>query len=189
MKPQFLIPVIPLAVGLAALGAVAGVQQRGLDDLSGGTIALLMGASFFGLLLVLVSTGLLLSSLLPTPALQPVSQREGLLGAILLAAPLVIGCINFDVGDAETSPLFIPLVMLNAVGVSGALWFLQSCVGHLLAQDRPALFKGTWFVLLVLGNLVAMPIYWCVFVWRPHIALPRRLGKQGGGSPAGRPIP
>jgi hypothetical protein len=189
MKRQFLVPVILLAIGLAALGAVAGIQQRGLDDLGGSIIALMVGASFFGLLLVVVSTSLLLSSLLPTPAFQPVRPREGLLGGILLAVPLGIGFIDLCVGDAERSPLFIPLLMLNAVGVSGAFWFLHSCIGHLLAQDRPALFKGVWFVLLVLGNLVAMPIYWYVFVWRPQIALPRRREKPGGGSPAGRPIP
>jgi hypothetical protein len=171
MKRPFLVPVMLLTLGLVALGIVAGTQQRGLDDLGGSTIALLMGASFFGLLLVFVSTWVLLSSVLPTLAYHPTSQREGLLGGILIAVPFGIGVLNACVGEAERSPLFVPVVLLNAVGVSAAFWFLVFCIGHLLAQDRPALFKGLWVVLLLLGNLVAMPLYWYIFVWPPHLAL------------------
>jgi hypothetical protein len=163
-----------LTLGLVALGVVAGVQQRGLDDLGGGTLALLMGASSFGLLLVLVSTWVLLSSALPTPAYHPTSQREGLLGGILIALPLGVGILNACIGDVESSPLFVSVLLLSAVGVSAAFWFLVFCLGHLLAQDRPALFKGLWVVLLLLGNLVALPLYWYAFVWRPHLARPSR---------------
>jgi hypothetical protein len=170
MKRPFLVPVMLLTLGLVALGIVAGIQQRNLDDLGGSTIALY----FFGLLLVLVSTWVLLSSALPTPAYQPTSRREGLIGGILIALPLGVGILNACIGDVERSPLFVPVLLLNAVGVSAAFWFLVFCIGHLLAQDRPALFKGLWVILLLLGNLVALPIYWYVFVWRPHLALPSR---------------
>jgi hypothetical protein len=170
MKRQFLVPAVPLAVGLAALGVVAGMQRRGLDDLGGGTIALLMGASCFGLLLVFVSTWALLSALLPW-GYSRLSAREGRLGGILVALPLLVGVLNACAGYTETSPFFVPLLMLSAVGVSAALWFLPFCIGHLLAQDRPALFKVFWVVLLLLGNLIAVPLYWYIFVWRPHLAL------------------
>ncbi len=177
MKQQLLVPVSLLTIGLVALGIAAGIQQRSgndLNDLGWGNFALLAAASCFGLLLVIVSTQVLLSSVLPTPAYHPTSQREGLLGGILIAVPFIIGVINACVGEAERSPLFVPVVLLNAVGVSAAFWFLFFCIGHLLTQDRGVLFKGLWVVLLILGNLVAMPLYWYIFVWRPHLALPSR---------------
>jgi hypothetical protein len=189
MKRPFLVPAMLLTLGLVALGVVAGIQQRGLDDLGGSTLALLMGASSFGLLLVLVSTWVLLSSVLPTPAYRPTSQGEGLLGGILIAVPFSIGVLNACVGEAETSPLYFPVVLLNAVGVSAAFWFLFFCIGHLLAQDRPALFKGLWVVLLLLGNLVAMPLYWYTFVWRPYFAPPSRREIGGGSSLTGGSVP
>jgi hypothetical protein len=177
MKRQFLVPVSLLMIGLVALGMAAGIQQRSgndLNDLGWGNFALLAAASCFGLLLVIVSTQVLLSAVLPTPAYRTMSQREGLLGGILIAVPLLIGVINVSVGEAESSPLYVPVVLLNAVGVSAAFWFLVFCIGHLLAQDRPALCKGLGVVLLLLGNLVAMPLYWYTFVWRPRLALPFR---------------
>jgi hypothetical protein len=162
-----------LALGLVALGIVAGIQQRGLDDLGGGTIAPLMGASILGLLLVFVSTWALLSALLPW-GYSRLSAREGRLGGLLVVLPLLVGVLNACAGYTETSPFFVPLLLLSAVGVSAALWFLPFCIGHLLAQDRPVLFKGLWVVLLLLGNLIAVPLYWYIFVWRPHLALASR---------------
>ena len=180
MKRPFVVPAMLLTTGLVALGIVAGIQQRNLDDPGGRTIALF----FFGLLLVLVSTWVLLSSALPTPAYHPTSRREGLLGGILIALPLGVGILNACIGDVESGPVFVPVLLLNAVGVSAAFWFLVFCIGHLLAQDRPALFKGLWVMLLLLGNLVAMPLYWYAFVWRPH-----RRSPHGGRHDAGAALP
>jgi hypothetical protein len=177
------IPIILLTIGLVALGIVAAIQQGvedGFNGLPGITIAVLVVTSFFTFLLVLVSTQALLPTVLPTPAYRTMSQREGLLGGILLGVPLVIGFINFCVGDVERSPLFFLLFPLNVVGVSGAFWFLITCIGHLLAQDRSVLFKVFWVVVLILGNLVAMPVYWFIFVWRPFIALPSRSENNTG---------
>jgi hypothetical protein len=173
MKRPFLVPVMLLTLGLGALGIVAGIQQRGLDDLGGGTIALLMGASCFGLLLVFVSTWALLSALLPW-GYSRLSAREGRLGGILVVLPLLVGVLYACAGYTETSPLYVPLLLLNAVGVSAALWFLPFCVGHVLAREWPALFKVFWVVLLLLGNLIVVPLYWYIFVWRPHLALASR---------------
>lgn len=178
-------PIIMLTVGLVALGIVAAIQQGtedGLNSLAGSTIAVLVVTSSFALLLVLFSTQVLISAVLPTPGFRPTSQREGLLGGILLCVILLIGFINFHLGNAERTPFFIPLLMLNAVGVSGAFWFLFFCIGHLLVQDSPVLFKAFWVVVLILGNLVAMPVYWLIFVWRPFIALPSRSEKNAGHS-------
>ena len=173
MKRPFLVPVMLLTLGLVALGIVAGIQQRGLDGLGGSTIALLMGTSISGLLLVFVSTWALLSALLPW-GYSRLSAREGRLGGILVVLPLLVGVLNACAGYRETSPFFVPLLLLSAVGVSAALWFLPFCIGHLLAQDRPVLFKGLGVVLLLLGNLIVVPLYWYIFVWRPHLALPSR---------------
>jgi hypothetical protein len=45
------------------------------------------------------------------------------------------------------------------------------CIGHVLAQSGSVLVKAFWVVALILGNLVVMPMYWYLFVWRPHLAL------------------
>jgi hypothetical protein len=169
------IPIILLTIGLVALGIAAGIQLgTDLNEFAGGTFVFFAAVSCLAVLLVFVSTMGLISAVLPTPGFRPTSQREGLLGGILLCVILLIGFINFHVGNVEKTPFFIPLLMLNAVGVSGAFWFLFFCIGHLLVQDRSVLFKAFWVVVLILGNLVSMPVYWFIFVWRPFIALPSR---------------
>jgi hypothetical protein len=173
MKRPFLVPVMLLTLGLVALGAGAGILQHDLEELGGSTFALLMGAAFFGFLLVFVSTWALLSSLLPW-GYSRLNEREGRLGGILVAVPLLVGVLNACTGYMETSPFFVPLLLLNAVAGSAALWFLPFCIGHLIAQDRPALFKVFWVVLLLLGTLIAVPLYWYIFVLRPLFALPNR---------------
>jgi hypothetical protein len=171
-------PISLLIVGLIAVGFLAGIQQSTwLDDAPGGTIAVLAGDGCFGMLSVLFSIQLILSATFPAPGFPIVDEREGRLGGILIAMPLLIGIINACVGDAERSPLFIPIFMLNAVGVSVAFWFLVFCIGHLLAQSVPALVKVFGVVALILGNLVAMPLYWYLFVWRPHLAFLSRREK------------
>ncbi len=178
MKLQLLVPVSLLTIGLVALGIAAGTQQRVPDDVGGSTIALLMGAFLFGWVLVFVSTWALLWSLFPTPAYSTPSRREGLLGGILIVVPLLVGVVNVCIGEAAKSPIYVPVVMLNAVGGTVAFWFMCFCIRHLLAQDIPVLFKGLWVVLLLLGSLVAMPMYWYIFVWRPPLALSSQWGKN-----------
>jgi hypothetical protein len=172
-------PISLLIVGLVAVGFLVGIQQSTwLDDLSGGAVlAVFFCFGMFGMLAVLLSTQLILSSILPTPGYQALSEREGRLGGILIAMPLLIGIINACVGDVERSPLFIPIFMLNVVGVSVAFWFLGFCIGHVVTQGGPVLIKGFWIVAFMLGNLVVMPLYWYLFVWRPHLTHPSRCEK------------
>jgi hypothetical protein len=165
MGRQTRTPIIMLTTALVALGIVAGIQP----DAENG--AVLLFALPVAYLLVFLSTWVLLATVLPTPGFRLPSQREGLVGGILIFLPLVVGFINVCVGSAESSPLFVPLLMLNAVAVSATCWFMTFCIAHLLTQDRPLLFKVIGFVLLILGSLVAMPVYWYVFVWRPCIGL------------------
>jgi hypothetical protein len=174
MKRPFLVPVMVLTISLGALGIIAGILQRGLESLGSSTFTLLMAASFFCLFLIFDSTWALLSALLPW-GYSRLSARERRLGGILVFLPLLVGVLNACAGYMETSPFFVPLLLLNAVGVSAALWFLPFCIGHLLVRDRPALFKVFWMALLLLGNLIAVPVYWYIFVWPPHLAFaPRR---------------
>jgi hypothetical protein len=173
MKKQVIVPIIVLAIGLLALGIGAGVQQCDWEETGGSTIALLLGAFVFGFFLVFVSTWALLSSLLPW-GYSRLSAREGRLGGILVALPLLVGVLNACARYLETSPLFVPLLLLNAVAGSAVLWFLPFCVGHVFGREWPALFKVFWVVVLLLGNLIAVPVYCYIFVWRPHLALPSR---------------
>jgi hypothetical protein len=167
------IPLILLIIGLVALGIAAGIPpsaENGPDSLGESMFALLC----FALLLVLVSTQVLLFAVLPVPGFHPTSQKEGLLGAILLGVLLVIGFINLFVGAVEKSPF---LIALYALGVSGTAWFEFFCIGHLLAQKRPVPFKVLWVTLLIVGNVVVMPVYWYIFVWRPHFSIAPRRAK------------
>jgi hypothetical protein len=175
-------PISLLIGGLVAVGLIAGIQQstwldNWLNDAPGGTIAVWAGVACFGMLSVLFATQLILSAILPTPAYHPMSEREGRLGGILIAIPLLIGIATFWMGDAEKSPLYIPAMMLSTVGVSAAFWFLVFCIGHLLAQSVPALVKVLGVVALILGSLVVLPLYWYAFVWRPHLTHPSRCEK------------
>jgi hypothetical protein len=168
-------PISVLIIGLVAVGIVAGIQQSTWsDDLAVGTIIALAGVSCVSVVAVLLSTQVVLTAIFPTPAYQTLSEREGRLGGILIAIPLPIWIINVCVGDAEKSPLFVPIFMLSTVGISVAFWFLVFCIGHLLAQSVPALVKVFGVVALILGNLVVMPLYWYAFVWRPHLTHPSR---------------
>jgi hypothetical protein len=179
MKKQVIVPVIVLAIGLLALAIGARVLQHDWVEANSDTIALLMGAFVFGFLLVFVSTWALLSSFLPW-GYSRLSAREARLGGILVALPLLVGVLNACARYRETSPLFVPLLLLNAVAGSAALWFLPFCVGHVFGREWPVLFKVFWIVLLLLGNLIAVPVYWYAFVWRPHVLVFFRRRLQGG---------
>jgi hypothetical protein len=183
MGRKTIFSVVALTIGLVGLGFVAGIQQRGdLDDLSGGMVALLAAVAIFAFLLVFVSTSVLLSTVLPTPGYRPGSRGEGRLGGILIAFPLVIALANAWVGDADRSPLYILFMMLNVLGAATAFWFLCFCVAHLFAHNSGPLVMVLWVVLLLLGSVVTMPLYWYLYVWRPFVALPsgqERSGRAG----------
>jgi hypothetical protein len=169
MKQSYFTPIIFLLTGLLALGIVAGIQQRlDLEQLALGVVIALAAAACLGLFVVFASTWTLLSYVIPTPAYDTLSPREVKLGGVLLALLLVLGIINYLVGNIERSPLFVLLILLNAVGVSAGFWFLTFCVGHVMAQHCHGFLKAILFIVLVLGTLLVMPIYWCLFVWHPR---------------------
>ena len=42
-------------------------------------------------------------------------------------------------------------------------------IGHLFRTDRvPQDKKALWAVVLLLGNMIAMPVYWCLYIWTEH---------------------
>jgi hypothetical protein len=137
-------------------------------------------AAFLGLLLVLASTWALSSLLTPGEGVR--SQRQGRLGGgALVAFPLLVGVLNLCVGQAERRPLFVPLVLLNAAGVSAGFWSLHYCLLDLFTRNRQARFKALWVVLLLLGNLLVIPVYCYAFVW------PARRQAAHAGSPKSVP--
>jgi hypothetical protein len=170
MRHKPLVLIVLLMGGLMGMGLVAGLQQLypgEINDLpvAGSTLLGIVAAA--GFLAVLFSTSALLSLILPTLGYRPMSRYEALLGGILVCVPLAVLIINVCVGATEKSPLFTLIMLANAVGVSTLYWFLFFCLGHLLAQQRGSTFKTIWIILLILGNIITVPLYWCLFVLRP----------------------
>src|SRR5579859_2459485 len=88
---------------------------------------------------------------------------------------LVWGIINGSIQRGvshetlESLPVLIPLIAVNLVGVIAALYCLVCFIRHLFTENTclNGAGKGLWLVLLLLGHLVTMPIYWYLYVVRP----------------------
>jgi hypothetical protein len=113
---QTLIPLAVHTTGLVALGIVVGTQQSAIiDPNEDGTNAFILFGVVcaFALVAIIASTSVLLFSLLRTPGYRTVTQSEGRLGGILITLSLLAVLLNALVGDAERSPLYVPILMLS----------------------------------------------------------------------------
>lgn len=72
-----------------------------------------------------------------------------------------------------TFPLHVGIVVLELI-------LLVSYVVYLAKSARvPEGRKGFWFVVLILTNAIALPVFWYLYVWRP--ATVRKIGMTGRG--------
>jgi hypothetical protein len=96
---------------------------------------------------------------------------------VLSYAPLVTGCINVVIDECcspETRnswPVLAPLLLANAVGVLALFYCLFYFLRHLLNPNHrmSVIGKCVWFVLLLLGHMLTIPIYWYIYIVRDHV--------------------
>jgi hypothetical protein len=93
----------------------------------------------------------------------------------------------------ESSPLgerFV--VVLFVLHFSCMLWLVGLIVFYLAflfkTEAVPADKKALWAVVLFLGNMLAMPVFWYLYMWRPLRHSPGLQSLQAApGGAAGRP--
>ncbi len=88
-------------------------------------------------------------------------------------------------GPPTAMLIIFPLHFLTMVEIFALLVIY---IMHVFKTDRvPQEQKALWAVVLFLGNMVAMPIYWYLYIWRkPKESKPEPVGGANSGS-AGAP--
>jgi hypothetical protein len=84
-------------------------------------------------------------------------------------------CMVMSIGsDAHPEPpgvMFIGLMVLHLLTMLEIMGLLVIYLVHLFRTDRvPQDKKALWAVVLFLGNMLAMPVYWYLYVWRLPVA-------------------
>src|SRR5438874_1106955 len=100
-------------------------------------------------------------------------DRLGVLSYGSLVLGIINGSIRREVSHEtlQSLPVLIPLIAVNLVGVSVFFYCLISFIGHLFTENKHlrGAGKALWFVLLLCGALVTMPIYWYLYLVREHL--------------------
>jgi hypothetical protein len=110
------------------------------------------------------------------------------LGALSYGS-LLLGVINGYIQSRLSQetlnswPVLIPLLAVNLVGLTAVFYCLSSFIVHLFTENKRlgGAGKALWLVLLLLGHLVTMPVYWYCHIVRERLAdgdpVPSGLGK------------
>jgi hypothetical protein len=154
-------------LGLVGFAVVAGVFQAHGGSLDGDSpLGLVMVLTFMvSLYLVLVPGWGFLSDRFPSgKRVQDEGDRIPL--GVLSHFPLGVGVLNVLVDQSGVTGLDVPQVVLNAMAVTVAFWFLYYCVRDLTARGTPPLAQVIWVPVLLLGNLIAIPAYWWLYLRR-----------------------
>jgi hypothetical protein len=164
-------------LGLVGVGVVAGVFQAHGGSLDGDSpvVPVVLPIFFASLLLLLVPGCLFLSDLFPSgERVQDEGDRLWL--GVLSHFPLAAGVFNSLVEQVGIAGLDVPRAVLGGIGVTLVCWFLYYCTRDLTARGTPELAKVLWAGVLLLGNLLAIPVYWWLYL-RPR---PTRQVAVGG---------
>lgn len=74
----------------------------------------------------------------------------------------------FASGSNQMPPLFNIIVMLHFVTMLEIIALLVYYIHHLFKTDAiPQDKKALWAVVLFMGNVIAMPVYWYLHIWKP----------------------
>jgi hypothetical protein len=92
----------------------------------------------------------------------------------------------------DLRPVLALFFVLDLLAKGSVVALLGYYVPHLFRTDRvPADHKALWGVVLLLGSVVSMPVYWYLYIWQgpepdPNHNLPRvntaRAGEPDGDS-------
>lgn len=74
----------------------------------------------------------------------------------------------FDGRDSDGEPLLLSIIIpLHLLTMLLMMVLIAVYIVHLFKTDRvPQDKKSLWAVVLFLGNAIAMPIYWYLYIWR-----------------------
>jgi uncharacterized membrane protein YhaH (DUF805 family) len=102
-----------------------------------------------------------------------VIDRLGAMSYGILVWGIINGSIQRDVSHEtrESLPVLIPLIAVNLVGVIALFYCLASFIGHLFTKNKRlrGAGKALWLILLLLGSVVTMPIYWYMYIVRERL--------------------
>jgi hypothetical protein len=169
---------ILFVLGLIGIAIVAGIFQAHGGSLSGDApiVAIVIPMFFISLLLVLVPGCVLLSDRFPSGERAQAPGDRFRLG-VLSHFPLAVGLLNSVIEQNGLSGLDVPRAILNGAGVTVAFWFLHYCIRDLTARKTPIWTMVMLVIVLLLGNLLAIPIYWWFYL-RPRPTRQVAIGSE-----------
>jgi hypothetical protein len=115
-------------------------------------------------------------------------DRLGMMSYGLLIFGIVNGWIRKDLSKAtlESLPVLIPMIAVNLVGVITAFYCLFCFIRHLFMENTRvgAGGKALWLILLLVGHLLTMPVYWYLHIARECVVGERNPSPIGHSPPA-----
>jgi hypothetical protein len=121
-------------------------------------------------------------------------RGAALLLAVLTAWPpvycvffmlFIFRTMAFGFGDGEGPDMFTVIFPLHFLTMLIGLVLLVVYIVHLFKADNvPGNQKALWAVVLFMGGMIAMPIYWYLHIWRPCSR--SRLGRSTDATLQGR---
>jgi hypothetical protein len=162
-----LISLTLFVLGLTGVAIAVGISQARGGSISGDSPVVVLVIPLFlaGVLLVLVPGCVFLSDLFPSGERTQVEGELFWLG-VLSHFPLAVGIFNSVVEQNRISGFDIPRMVLNGAAVTVAFWFIYYCIRDVMARNASALATVIWAIVLLLGNLVAVPVYWWLYLRR-----------------------
>lgn len=91
-----------------------------------------------------------------------------LYAALLVHAVIFVVLPGFVGARSSTAPLLAPstLIALLLPTILEFSVLIAGYIGHLLSNDKVSQnTKAVWTVILLLGNVIAMPVYWYIYIW------------------------
>ena len=123
----------------------------------------------------------------PTPGAEPWPATKGAKIALGVATLWPLGYMVLFIGftfsfmfymfghaippkpPANPPPFLLTIFALHFLTMFWTLALFIVYILHIVRTDRlPADQKALWAVILFLAGMVAMPIYWYLFIWRPR---------------------
>jgi len=88
---------------------------------------------------------------------------------LILFFVVIFSTVVFRPGSGESGPppliaLILPLHLFTMLAVMGLMVFYIVNVFRNDRVDKDQ--KALWAVVLFMGNMIAMPIYWYLYIWR-----------------------
>ncbi len=102
---------------------------------------------------------------------------------------MVLWGVSHQESTKEIPVVFIGVFILHFITMIWTWGLLAIYICNVFKNDRVATDKkALWAVVLFFGNMIAMPIYWYLYIWREDEPLPKIEGPSPGLQPS-KPLP